>query len=290
MRKPVQVALFSALALLLVATTVLWVKYRNTSTAYATVKASEADVQTRYAKTIDAIAEIQDSLSALSVGENNIQMESNRLQSEQQLSGPNKAEALDRIALLRSSILRSKERIRQLESSLKVSGNKIHGLQRMLANLKKNVAEKEQAVAELTTKVDALQTQVTGLATEVQQKDETITTQTQAIEDKRKELATVYYVVGSKKDLREKGAVIAKGGMLGIGKTLIPARTTNPTAYTPLDTDQETVINIGAPKAQVISAQPADSYELRLVDGKMELHILNPVEFRRIKQVVIMTA
>jgi hypothetical protein len=43
-------------------------------------------------------------------------------------------------------------------------------------------------------------------------------------------------------------------------------------------------------KARVITPQPADSYELRLVDGKMELHILNPAEFRKVRQLVIVTA
>lgn len=290
MRKPIQVALLSALAVLLIATAVLFVKYRNTSSAYAAAKASGEDAQQRYAKTIDAIAEIQDSLNAISFSEGNVNMTSNGLQSEQQLSGPNKGEALDRIAVLRSSILRNKERIRQLESSLKASGNKVSGLRKMLANLKDTVTQKEQLVAELSTRVDALQTQVTGLATTVQETQDTLHVRDQAIEDKRRELATVYYLVGSKKDLTEKGAVVAKGGVLGIAKTLTPAPSVNLSAFNTIDTDQETVINIGTPKAQVISAQPSDSYELRLVDGKMELHILNPVEFRRIKQVVIMTA
>jgi predicted nucleic acid-binding Zn-ribbon protein len=288
MRKPVQVSLIAAIALLLVATTVLFVKYRNTNELYANAKASELDSQTRYAKTIDAIAEIQDSLSAIAVGDTNVSMLS-RMGSEQQISGPDKSEALDRIAVLRSSILRNKERIRQLESSLKASGGKVAGLQRMLKNLKASVAEKEQLVADLSTRVDSLQTQVAGLSTEVEQSHETIAQREQTIEEKRRELATVFYVVGNKKELQDKGAVIAKGGLLGVGKTLLPAPVPNPGAFNALDTDQETTIDLGAAKAQVITAQPSDSYELVLVDGKMQLHILNPVEFRKVRQLVVMT-
>ena len=289
MRKPVQFTLFAALGLLLAGVVVLFLKYRDTSVAYDNVRASEAATQARYEKTIDAIAEIQDSLSAISIGEADVSLKSSGLQSEQQISGTNKTETLDRIATLRSSILRNKSRIRQLEANLKSNGNKISGLQKMVANLKQTVAEKEQFVAELTARVDALQTQVAGLATEVQQDQETLRARDQAIEEKRRELATVYYIVGTKRDLTEKGAVVARGGLLGIGKTLLPAPTANPGAFNALDTDQETVISLGAAKAQVLSAQPADSYELRLVDGKMELHILNPVEFRKIKHVVVMT-
>ena len=288
MRKPVQFALFAVVGVLLIGLAVLFAKYQNTTAEYANAKAAEESTQQRYAKTIDAIAEIQDSLNAISVGEANVNMRVNG--QEQSISGPNKAEALDRIANLRSSILRNKDRIRQLEASLKTSGNKISGLQKMLANLKQSVTEKEQLVAELTTRVDSLQTQVTGLATQVQENQDTIRVKEQTIEDRRRELATVFYLVGDKKTLTDKGAVVAKGGLLGIGKTLIPAPSANLSAFNTLDTDQETVINLNAPKAQVISAQPAGSYELRLVDGKMELHILNPVEFRKVKELVVMTA
>ena len=53
----------------------------------------------------------------------------------------------------------------------------------------------------------------------------------------------------------------------------------------------ETVVPIPSAKAKVVSAQPPTSYVLTPgVDGKMELHITDPVEFRRVRQVVIVTA
>ena len=79
MRKSVQVALGSAVVLLLVACAMLYVKVQNTTTASNSSKAAEAETQTRYAKTIDAIAEIQDSLSAISVGDTNVAMQSQAL-------------------------------------------------------------------------------------------------------------------------------------------------------------------------------------------------------------------
>ena len=206
------------------------------------------------------------------------------------LTGPNGQKALDRIAILRASIARNKERVKQLESSLKVSGNKIAGLERMVANLKKNINEKEQLVTELTTRVDSLQTQVTGLATEVAQNQDTIRARDVALEERRREAATVFVAVGNKKELAQKGVIVAKGGVLGLGKTLTPVGTTADAAFTPLDTDQETVLPLPAAKAKVLSAQPPSSYELRLVEGKMELHILDPTQFRKVKQLVILTA
>ena len=95
-------------------------------------------------------------------------------------------------------------------------------------------------------------------------------------------------MIGSKKDLTKSGLVVAKGGVLGVGKTLKPSGQFNESQFTALDTDQETVVRVSAPKAKVLSAQPASSYELKLVDGQMELHIVNPMEFRKVKQLVIL--
>ena len=289
MRKPVMFALVAVIVLLAGATSVLYMRYQKTSADYASTKADQEKTQARYDQTIQAVAEIQDSLNAISLGEESVQMRSGDLQAEQRLSGPNGREALDRIAVLRASILRSKARIQQLENSMKANGTKIAGLQKMIKNLKSSVAAKEELVAQLSGRVDSLQTEVTGLATTVQETQDTLRVRDQTLEERRRELATVYYIIGKKKDLRNAGVVEAKGGVLGLGKTLRPLGSSNETAFTPLDTDQESIVRTSAQKAKVLSAQPATSYELRLVDGQMELHIVNPTEFRKVKQLVILT-
>ncbi|MEK7331516.1 MAG: hypothetical protein AAB113_12020 [Candidatus Eisenbacteria bacterium] len=290
MRKPIQIALVTVLVLLVGATALLFTKYRKTSADFVQMKAAEEEARTRYGQTIDAIAEIQDSLNAISLASGTAQLLSQELRAEQKLTEPQGREALDRIAILRASILRSKGMIHQLEANLTKSGMKIAGLQKMIANLKQTVTEKEGLIGELSVRVDSLQTQVTGLVAEVQQTQETVRTRDQAIEEKRRELATVYYIVGKKKELAAAGAIVAKGGVLGIGKTLQPSGNVNQSLLTAMDTDQETVIHTPSARVKVLSAQPTSSYELRLVDGRMELHIIDPKEFRKVKQLVILAA
>ena len=280
MRKPIQWILIAGIVVLGGTAAWLYSTNQKTNKQLAEVTAAEESARNRYANTIDAIAEIQDSLNAIALGDASVQMKGD---SEQGISAPSGQDALDRIATLRASIVRSKERIRQLESSLKASGIKASGLQRMVANLKTSVAQKEQLVAELSGRVDTLTTQVAGLQTEVQQN-------VQTIEEKRREIATVYVAVGNKKDLTESGIVEAKGGVLGIGKTLKPTGQFNEMDFRAVDTDQQTVVSIPAEKAIVVSAQPPSSYELRPVEGGLELHILQPDEFRKVKQLVIVTA
>ena len=74
-----------------------------------------------------------------------------------------------------------------------------------------------------------------------------------------------------------------------MGKTLKPSGAANPAAFTPLDTDQETVIRVPAAKVQVLSAQNVASYVLQPVGENMvEIRIVNPEEFRKVKQVIIL--
>jgi predicted nucleic acid-binding Zn-ribbon protein len=281
MRKTVLFGLVAVILILGGATGVLYNNLKKSQSDYVTMQAAEETARNRYANTIDAIAEIQDSLNAIALGEANVKM--NRGDSEGQISAPSGQDALDRIALLRAGIERSKQRIHQLEGSLKKSGIKVAGLQKMVEGLKASVEEKEQLVASLTTQVDTLTTQVAGLTTTVEQN-------TTTIENNRREMATIYVAVGSKKELTENGIVEAKGGVLGVGKTLKPTGKFDEMSFTAVDTDQQTVVPIPAAKAQVLSAQPPSSYELLPVSGKLELRILDPKEFRKVKQLVIVTA
>ena len=290
MRKSLKITLASVIALLLVASGFLFYKYRDAATSYQRMKASDTESQARYGEAANAIAEIQDSLSAIAIGDTALQFAQDALQSEQQVSGARGEEVLARISVLKAGIQRAKLRIRDLESGLEQSGLKVAGLQRMIANLKKSVTEKEDQITVLAVRVDSLQTQVAGLTTEVAENQESLRTQAQTLEERRRELGTVYYLIGSKHELTTSGVVVAKGGLLGIGKTLVPTGAGSDSLFTAIDTDQESEIHIPAARARVLSAQPASSYQLEPKDGHLVLHILDPREFRKVKHLVILSA
>jgi len=290
MRKTTQWVLIGVTVLLAGAATALYVQNQKTQEQLATTKMSESQVQDRYDRTIESIAEIQDSLDAIAVGPEGRAMFEGKTEAERRMSGPNRQDALDRIAALRTSIAQNKERIQELEKNVKKSGVQLKSLNRLIAGLKRNVSEKEDEIAILNTRVEALNTQVTTLTTTVAEREDTLRTRDTQLEDRRRELATVYYVVGDKDRLKDSGVIETKGGVLGVGKTITPSRTPNLAVFQPLDTDQETIIRTPTAKARLISGQPAGSYALQLVDGHMELHIIDPTEFRKVKQVVILSS
>src|SRR5438093_842796 len=149
-------------------------------------------------------------------------------------------------------------------------------LQGMIVHLKQAVKAKQQQVALLSGQVETLQTKVTGLET--------------TVADDQREMATISYVIGTKKELENSGVIVAKGGVLGLGKTVQLTGNLDQTLVSELNTDEETIVRANATKAKVLSPQPPSSYELTLVGGQMELRILDPKEFRKVKHLIILTA
>jgi len=282
MRRNTVVAL-AIVSVLLVGTTVMsYSKYKKSEANFAQLKSEDESTRQRYGAALNEIATIQDSLNAIVLGDESVQAIHAQGQAEVETQGTVHDQVLTRIATLKGAIERTKERITDLDKRLKKNGIKMAGMEKMIAGLRKSVTEKEDKIAQLSTQVDTLQTQVSGLTVTVEQK-------TQEITERQRELATVFYAVGTKKELTRSGVVTSKGGVLGLGKTLKPSGTFVETAFTPLDTDQENVIRIPSDKAQVLSAQPTSSYVLQPVGKDMvELRILDPKEFRKIKQVVIL--
>ena len=271
-----------ALVLLAGVSTVLFVRHRQGELALQEARAREDATHRRYESAIDDIAAIQDSLNAITFGEEQNDLSSSGVDAESRLSPNRTDDALARVAQLRSGIERTRARIVELEQRLDSNGQKVAGLDRIVKQLKSNLARKEAMVAELQGEVRTLNTQVGSLTA-------TVVTQDSTLESRRRELGTVYYIVGDRRELLDNGAVVARGGVLGLGKTLDPSGQVNE-QFKPIDTDMETVIPIAASKVRVLSAQPVNSYRIEEVAGGYQLRIVDPLEFRKVKHLVVMTS
>jgi uncharacterized coiled-coil protein SlyX len=282
MRKSSVVALALVSVLLLGTTALYFSKYKQSVTSFTDLKAENESTQLRYSHAIGEIATIQDSLNAIVLGEDAVALPA-ASNAEMDLPGTQKDQVLTRIAMLKAAIERTKDRIEILDARLKKNGVRMAGMEKMIAGLKRSLAEKEVRISELTVQVDTLQSQVTGL-------NVAVANQKYEIDTKQEELATVFYTMGSKKDLIKTGVVTSNGGVLGVGKTLKPSGYFNGATLTPMNTDQETIIQIPAEKAQVLTPQPTSSYVIEPVSKDMvQLRIVDPKEFRKVKQVVILT-
>ena len=289
MRTPLITTLIVAVVALLAATFYLARTNQHSRAQVAELESSVATSHQQYSEAFRDIAEIQDSLGAIPLGNGPARLIPSGAHAEQRLSDPDRQQALDRIAQVNATIARTKVRIHELEARLHKDGVKTAGLQKLVANLKHQVTDKEQVVAQLTEQVNSLQTRVAGLETNVQQTHDSLQVSSQTLADRQHELGTVYYLIGSKQQLTTSGVIVARGGVLGLGKTLHLTGAFNENQATALDTDKQTAIDAPAAKVRLLSAQPASSYQFVAAGTHSTLQILDPVEFRKIRHVVIMT-
>jgi peptidoglycan hydrolase CwlO-like protein len=289
MRRNLVIGLALISLVLLGAAAVSYSKYKKSQADYAKATADQENMRLRYDRAVEEIVSIQDSLNAIVLG-------GDQTQGDVELQQPGNLhdQVLSRITTLKASIARTKGRIEELDARLKHSGVRIASMQRMIDGLRRSATYKEERIAELSGQVDTLRTRVTGLSFEIQGQQEVLAKRQEELTEKQRELATIYYAMGTKNELKRSGVVDSKGGVLGVGKSLKLSGMFEEAAFSPLNTDQENVIRIpakNAKKVQVLSAQPPSSYALQTVGKDMvELRILDRNEFRKIKHLVILRA
>lgn len=176
-----------------------------------------------------------------------------------------------------------RQRLEELEAKLKKSNGANALLQRTIENLKEQIAMQEQYITELreelakanivisdlTDKVDSLHSKVVVAEEEIKQKDQVNT-------DLNNEINTVYYAIGTGKELKASG-LLKNGGFLRSDK--INPADFDAKLFIRADKRNLTTIQLYSKKAKVMTQQPESSYKIEDVDGQKVLTILNPTQF-----------
>lgn len=272
-----------------IVTGVLASRYRQERMLHAQSREAEEAIRQQFNHALEAIAEIQDSLSVIAPEGSEVRELTRHSETTPGGARTQKERMLGQIAGLRQSIQQTDERIHALEQNLKGSRTEVAGLRRVIENLKRTVAEKEALIASLEARVDSLNVAVAGLRTEVRTGQETIARQETEIEGQRRDIATVRYVIGTKDDLVKRGIIVQQGGFIGIGKSQRLSGNFDESLFTTIDTDEVGTIAIPGREPRVISDQAKSSYSIEPSgEDASVLRITDPAEFRRVKYLVVM--
>src|SRR6266704_2423267 len=180
-------------------------------------------------------------------------------------------------------------RVQQTESALNESRERIKGLttlsDSLRATLDSTASNLQSVIASQKTTIDLLTDRVNAL-----------TEENVALKDS---LATGYYVIGTRDELKKKGILTEQGGgrvlfiLWRTGKTLQPARNLDPTLFTAIDTRQVTQIPLPSATAEyrIASLQDLDYVAEERHDNKYagvpSLTITSPVDFWRTSKFLI---
>jgi DNA repair exonuclease SbcCD ATPase subunit len=167
---------------------------------------------------------------------------------------------------------KNKSRISSLNKKLKTANTKIEGLEKMIATLEAQLNEKDVQISELTNKIEQLNIELSNLTVNYESLE-------QENEVKTEKLNLAYYVLGTAKELKEKGITTKEGGFVGLGKTTELKKDFNRDYFTKIDVTQTSVIPIGAKKIKILSTHPSSSYKLVGEKPVEKLEITNAEDF-----------
>jgi len=187
-----------------------------------------------------------------------------------------------------------KKDISELYELVDNSRKQISSLQGQLGKSKKDVQSLKDLVASLETQLTARDKEITDLRNLVEKQigtinvlEQNVAEQTARIDNLQSQvndhvitINTAWYVVATKKELKENGIMDNKGRVIK----------ENNSNFTKIDITKTSEINLNSKKVTILSAHPASSYEMVMKDKVAEkIIITNPAAFWSVeKRLVIL--
>lgn len=202
----------------------------------------------------------------------------------------------DMIAI-QQALQERRQRLEELEKKLASAGGEGSTLKRTISNLKAQIAEQQTEIATLTNQLASANIKIEELSAQVTSLDATNDSlniglnaereQKQAAEEAAiaaaNELNTVYYAIGTSKELKAKK--ILESGFLR--KTKVMKGDFDMSYFTTADRRNITQIPTHSKKAKVMTSQPKDSYAIVDENGQKVIKITNPDKFWQLSNFLV---
>ncbi|MCB5271635.1 MAG: hypothetical protein LHW56_07300 [Candidatus Cloacimonetes bacterium] len=286
--KNIQIIIIIILAVLAIAFGIIWV---NASQKNKELRQSNDELKTLYETSTVTIGEIQSSLEALD------EDLSGQLFSQSEIPNLSPADRHKRvvssIATMRDQIELDKKKIAKLEAQLAGSRTQLKSVQQIVERLKASIGEKETIMTELQERLGIMSETIEE---ERRLAEREIATREQTIQEKKDALSeaawsanTIYYTIGKRSDLKERGVIDRKGGFLGIGKVTQVTKSLETGDFREVNLLETTEIRFPATKKgySILSNHVATTYSVAKDGDEYVLTVTDPENFRKQKFLVI---
>ncbi len=243
---------------------------------------------------LTAFNEIQDNLDKIKQQENIITVNTTGNVEDAQ----NKKDQINEdILTIYKLMLENKEKLARLKRSVRNSKYKNSQLQKMIDRMTKDIETKDAEIYQLKTKLEQMNLTVEGLNTEITNLSADLDTfktisknQTQVIKNQTQKLHTAYYVIGTKKELKEQNILTKEGGFIGIGGVQKLQADLNKDYFKKIDITKVSSIPILSKKVILVSSHPKSAYKFAGNDKQVDsIVITNSDKFWSVsKYLVIM--
>jgi hypothetical protein len=197
---------------------------------------------------------------------------------------------LDQLLVVRSNLKENGKKIIDLQQKLNASEIKYASLGELIENLRASVLQREASIASLQTQIGSLEGTVAEKTREIGEKDAVIVAKDSAITGQKDRINTVYYVAGTKDDLRKKGIISEEGGFLWglLGSTTVISAEADSSEFKPIDFTKNPAIHVEGKVAEILPRRSPGSFQLaRMGTGESYVMIKQPRTFWREKYLVI---
>ena len=195
-----------------------------------------------------------------------------------------RAEVRRNLSAIKERLAKNHQLLAQMEKKMNDSGNQNAVLTKTIEQMKIRLEDQDNHIVQLENKLAAANDTISNLRNEVAAKEMQVQVQTEAkdaafnaLNEADQQLNTVYYAMGTRKELNQNGLLEKK--FLGTTKVL-KGDDINLNYFTKADKRTLTSIPTGAKKIKIWTNMPADSYEeVKNPDNTVTLKITNPSEF-----------
>jgi predicted nucleic acid-binding Zn-ribbon protein len=203
--------------------------------------------------------------------------------SEQIKNTDTRAQLLANIGEIGTTLKASRKKITELQSRVKSMRGELTSLNKLVENLRQSLQEREQSIAMLQTKVQ-------GLEATVAENTKAIAEKESLIDQQQKAMSTAYMIVGTRKELKEKGVISNEGGFLWglLGSTTVLASGIDRSLFTAINKSKDQTLSVQGTIDEVIPHRSEDLFATaHPVENSSVLTIVQPDKFWQDNYLVI---
>jgi len=187
-----------------------------------------------------------------------------------------------KLAYLRNKLNKSDSKNKELKTTIELLNNSIAEKDVELANLRSQLEQKNIDITELNEKIEEMDKSLAEMSFDNLQKDSVIT-------DQDEKLNTAFYIIDTKKNLKEKGILESDGGFIGIGgnqKIKLKEK-----EFTETDIREMTEFPLNnTDKVQLMSDHPDGSYEFKMSGNEyVSLVVKDPEKFWKMSKYLVIS-
>ncbi|NLN96165.1 MAG: hypothetical protein GX128_08375 [Bacteroidales bacterium] len=184
---------------------------------------------------------------------------------------------------------KNKQLIKNLNAQVRSSNLKISELDKTIERINGTLAAKEIEISELKQNIKSLNIKIDDLNIKVGDLEKESTEKDMIIAERISEINKVWYIVGSRKDLRDGGIISRTGGFIGIGRVTMPSEDLMNKQFIEADQRELTEIPLNAGHVEIVTNHPAGSYQLIGQKPVEKLVITNPQEFWKTSKYLVIS-